>query len=58
MSSTIAGLSFGLAPLVLAVAQTAGEDAGASALGTMELFLVPLGPDPDGGRMLFEAVFT
>ena len=42
MSSTIAGLSFGLAPLVLAVAQTAGEDAGASALGTMELVFLSL----------------
>ncbi len=27
-------------------------------LGAMELFLVPLGPDPAGGAMLFEAVFT
>jgi hypothetical protein len=27
-------------------------------LGEMDLFLVPLGPDPEGGAMLFEAVFT
>ncbi len=26
--------------------------------GAMDLFLVPLGPDPEGGAALFEAVFT
>ncbi len=27
-------------------------------MGTLELFLVPLGPDPKGGGMLYEAVFN
>ncbi len=27
-------------------------------LGEMDLFLVPLGPDPATGKLLFEAVFT
>jgi hypothetical protein len=27
-------------------------------MGTLELFLVPLGPDPKAGGMLYEAVFN
>jgi hypothetical protein len=28
------------------------------AMGTLELFLVPVGPDPKAGGMLYEAVFN
>jgi hypothetical protein len=27
-------------------------------MGTFEIFLVPIGPDPKGGGMLYEAVFN
>lgn len=29
-----------------------------AAIGELDLFLVPVGPDPDHGGMCFEAVFT